>query len=109
MDVSLIAGAVSTALFAASMVPMLRKAARTHDLGSYSLANLVTINIANIVHSVYVFALPIGPIWVLHGFYLVASALMLTWWLRYRSASSEPLLPDVVRHNESKEEVSWTR
>src|SRR5680860_40339 len=97
MDVSLIAGAVSTALFAASMVPMLRKAASTHDLEWYSLANLVTINIANIIHTVYVFALPIGPIWVLHGFYLVASALMLIWWARYRSSSRE----------ESKEKVSW--
>jgi len=91
------AGMVSTALFAASMLPMLRKAARTHDLESYSLANLVTINLANLVHSVYVFAMPIGPIWVLHGFYLVASALMLIWWVRYRSSSRE----------ESKEKVSW--
>ena len=30
--------------------------------------------------------LPAGPIWVLHGFYVVTSALMLLWWLRYRPA-----------------------
>jgi hypothetical protein len=39
--------------------------------------------VGNLVHSVYVFSLPVGPIWVLHGFYLVSSALMLFWYLRY--------------------------
>ncbi|MGH3705077.1 MAG: hypothetical protein ACRDT9_10645, partial [Agromyces sp.] len=41
-------------------------------------------NVGNAVHSAYVFSLPFGPIWVLHGFYLIASALMLVWFLRYR-------------------------
>jgi hypothetical protein len=30
-----------------------------------------------------VFHLPAGPIWVLHTFYLVSTALMLIWYLRY--------------------------
>ena len=63
---------------------MLAKAARTRDLASYSLGNLVLSNVANAVHSVYVFHLPAGPIWVLHLAYVLASALMLAWWLRYR-------------------------
>ena len=85
MDVALLAGVTSTGLFAMSYLPMLLKAARTKDLSSYSLGNLVATNAGNAVHSVYVFSLPVGPIWFLHGFYLVASALMLAWFLRYRA------------------------
>lgn len=85
MDLAVFAGVVSTGLFAMSYLPMLVKAARTKDLSSYSLGNLAITNLGNLVHSVYVFALPFGPIWLLHGFYLVASALMLAWFLRYRA------------------------
>jgi hypothetical protein len=35
------------------------------------------------VHSVYVAQLPAGPIWALHSFYIVTSALMLVWHLHY--------------------------
>lgn len=70
---------------------MLLKAARTHELASYSLGNITLANIGNAVHSVYVFHLPPGPIWFLHSFYLVSSALMLYWYLRYRPcATTEP-------------------
>ncbi|MEI5582889.1 MULTISPECIES: hypothetical protein [unclassified Agromyces] len=86
MDVAIIAGVTSTGLFAMSYLPMLVKAARTRDLSSYSLGNLAITNAGNLVHSVYVFSLPPGPIWFLHAFYLVASALMLGWFLRYRTA-----------------------
>jgi uncharacterized protein with PQ loop repeat len=79
-----VAGMVSTTVFAGSMLPMLLKAARTRNLSSYSIGNLVLANIGNAVHSVYVFHLPAGPIWFLHGFYLLTSALMLCWWVRYR-------------------------
>lgn len=65
---------------------MLLKAARTRNLASYSLGNLMLTNVANAVHSIYVFNLPAGPIWVLHLAYVLASALMLAWWLRYREA-----------------------
>jgi hypothetical protein len=80
----ILAGIVSTTVFACSMLPMLAKAARTHDLTSYSLGHLLLANVGNAVHSVYVFHLPPGPIWFLHGFYLVTSALMLFWWVRHR-------------------------
>jgi len=79
----MLAGAVSTVIFALSAMPMLAKAARTKDLGSYSLGNIVLSNTGNLVHSVYVFNLPPGPIWVLHSFYLVSTALMLVWYLRF--------------------------
>ncbi|MDF2576130.1 MAG: hypothetical protein K0S05_3042 [Agromyces sp.] len=86
MDLAVFAGVLSTGLFAMSYLPMLVKAARTKDLSSYSLGNIAITNVGNAVHSVYVFSLPMGPIWFLHTFYLVASALMLVWFLRYRAA-----------------------
>jgi uncharacterized protein with PQ loop repeat len=82
-DVPTLAGLASTVIFAVSTLPMLLKAFRSRDLASYSLGNMVLANVGNAVHSVYVFSLPAGPIWALHSFYLVSSALMLLWYLRY--------------------------
>jgi hypothetical protein len=79
----LLAGIASTVIFAGSTLPMLGKALRTRDLGSYSLGNLLLANVGNGVHSIYVFSLPPGPLWLLHSFYLVSTALMLAWFLRY--------------------------
>lgn len=97
MDLAVLAGILSTGLFAMSYLPMLVKAARTKDLSSYSLGNLAITNVGNVVHSVYVFSLPLGPIWFLHTFYLVASALMLTWFLRYRSVGQRAGVDPRVR------------
>lgn len=83
MNIPTLAGALSTVIFALSAMPMLVKAARTKDLGSYSLGNIVLSNTGNLVYSVYVFSLPAGPIWALHSFYLVSTALMLVWYLRF--------------------------
>ncbi|MBD3923251.1 hypothetical protein IEZ26_01345 [Nocardioides cavernae] len=91
MDATLpmLAGTVSTIVFAGSVVPMLRKALRTRELSSYSFGNIALANLGNAVHSVYVFNLPPGPIWVLHTFYVGSSALMLYWYLRNRQAHRE--------------------
>ncbi|HJV98534.1 MAG TPA: hypothetical protein VJ617_05515 [Arthrobacter sp.] len=89
MNLPVLAGTLSTVLFALGMLPMLVKAARTRDLASYSLGNLVLSNVANAVHSIYVFNLPAGPIWALHLAYVFASALMLAWWWRYRETGHE--------------------
>ena len=40
-SVATLAGSVSTALFIGSTLPMLYKAARTKNLGSYSVGNIV--------------------------------------------------------------------
>lgn len=77
MDLPIIAGTVSTVVFAVSNLPMLRKALRTRDVSSYSLASIAMINAANVVYSLYVFSLPVGPIWALHTFYVVSCAIML--------------------------------
>jgi uncharacterized protein with PQ loop repeat len=85
MNVSLtvLAGFTSTVIFAVSALPMLIKAYRTKDLSSYSGGNILLANGGNLVYSVYVYALPPGPIWLLHTFYLLSTALMLVWYLRY--------------------------
>lgn len=85
MDASLpvLAGAVSTVIFVTSTLPMLVKAARTKDLSSYSIGNILLSNVGNVVNTIYVVHLPLGPVWALHGFHLVTTGLMLFWYLRY--------------------------
>lgn len=78
-----LAGAVATLVFAFATLPMLGKAVRSRDLTSYSTGNLVLANVGNAIYSVYVFQLPPGPIWFLHGYYLLCSALMLFWSRRF--------------------------
>jgi len=82
-SIPLLAGAVSTIIFVGSVLPMLLKARRTKDLSSYSVGNILLSNAGNLVHSVYVLSLPAGPVWLLHGFNVAASALMLFWYARY--------------------------
>src|SRR6185295_7931800 len=78
-----LAGVASTVIFAVSTLPMLTKAYRSRDLSSYSLGNIALANVGNAVHSVYVLSLPPGPIWALHGFYVLSSGLMLGWYVKY--------------------------
>lgn len=90
MNIPTVAGMISTCLFVVSVLPMLVKAWRTKDLSSYSLGNIATSNVANLIYAVYVANLPSGPIWLLHSFYLVATALMLFWYLRYQRSAAAP-------------------
>jgi len=86
MDVramALAAGTASTTLFVVSYLPMLIRAIRTRDLRSYSRSSLVIANVGNVVQAGYIISLPVGPLWFLHGFYLVSSALMLALHLRH--------------------------
>ena len=88
MDLALLAGTTSTVLFAGASLPMLAKAIRTHDVRSYSLLALIATNAANLIHTIYVVSLPPGPIWVLHGFYVVTEALMIVLYVRQVRAAS---------------------
>ena len=90
-----LAGAVSTVIFALGALPMLVKAARTKDLSSYSLSNILLLNVGNVIHSVYVFHLPAGPLWILHSVYLLSTGLMLFWYLRYPPRQLLGAHPDV--------------
>jgi hypothetical protein len=103
LDVPTVAGVVSTVIFAGSTLPMLAKAHRSRDLTSYSLGNIALANVGNAVHSLYVFSLPPGPLWLLHSFYVGSSGLMLGWYLRYhvrrsphRPADGMSRSPDAV-------------
>lgn len=80
-SVSFIAGAVSSFMFISSHVPMLLKAFRTRDLRSYSLLYLVLVNAGNLLYWLYVINLPLGPIWLMHSFYTLSSALLLGMYL----------------------------
>jgi uncharacterized protein with PQ loop repeat len=87
LNLAVIAGSISSVIFAASVMPMLIKALRTRDLSSYSPGNLVLANLGNLVHSVYVVSLPAGPLWALHGFYLITTGFMLAMYLRHRKST----------------------
>jgi hypothetical protein len=91
--VALLAGVTSTTLFVVSYLPMLSRAVRTRDLASYSRPSLVLANVGNVVQAVYVVALPVGPIWFLHGFYLAASGFMLGLHLRHHPRDRHPKAP----------------
>ena len=95
MNAVTVAGVISTLLFLGSNLPMVVRAARTRDLRSYSRGNLVMTNIGNAVYTVYVLSLPAGPIWLLHTFYVISSALMLVWSLRYGRRPSTAETPAV--------------
>ena len=82
---------ISTSIFTLSHIPMLVRAFRTKDLRSYSAANLVLANLGNMFHWLYVAYLPFGPIWFLHSFYTLVSALMLFWYLHYRRTVSSDI------------------
>jgi uncharacterized protein with PQ loop repeat len=93
-ELALLAGSVAAAIFMISQLPMLIKAGRTKNLRSYSFGNIALANVGNVLYAVYVFSMPAGPIWAMHTFYLIATGLMLFWYLRYArrprpSAASE--------------------
>ncbi len=86
-QLQLVAGSISSLLFAASIFPMLLKVYKTHDMRSYSFGNIVITNAANAVHWLYIASLPPGPIWLLHGFYTVTSLVVLLSYLCYVRSS----------------------
>jgi uncharacterized protein with PQ loop repeat len=79
----LLAGTISTFVFVSSTLPMVIKAIRTRNMGSYSPGSLMLANGGNTLHSIYIFSLPPGPIWILHSFHVVVTLFMLSWYLRH--------------------------
>lgn len=84
-NIPVFAGIVSSLIFASSTFPMLYRAFRTKDLKSYSLSSMLLSNLGNLIHSLYVFSLPMGPIWFLHSFFLITSGIMLFWYIQYET------------------------
>lgn len=99
---AVVAGSASTTIFVVSYLPMLVRAVRTRDLRSYSRSSLVIANVGNVVQTCYVVSLPPGPLWFLHGFYLVASAFMLGLHLRHGAVVTASLL-DRPAHDRPEE------
>ncbi len=89
-DLPTVAGFISTALFAVGALPMLTKAVRTRNLASYSLGNILLSNVGNVIYSLYVFNLPLGPVWFMHSYNLLTSGLMLVWYLKYQGLCNLP-------------------
>lgn len=86
-DMQIVAGVISTLMFVSSNVPMLWKAFTTKNLTSYSLGHISLSNVGNLIYWLYLFTLPIGPVWFLHGFNTLVAGLMLVGYLRYQGRS----------------------
>ncbi len=82
-SVQVIAGFISSTIFISGNFPMLFKALKTKDMHSYSMGQLILGNMGNTVYWLYVASLPVGPIWLLQGFFSLSSATMLLCYLRY--------------------------
>jgi uncharacterized protein with PQ loop repeat len=82
---SLIAGVISSMIFASGTLSMLIKAYRSRDMQSYSMLTIILNNIGNLIYWLYIISLPFGPIYLLHGFYTVATLFMLFWAWLYRT------------------------
>lgn len=83
-DMQIFAGVISTFMFVSSNLPMLWKAFTTKNLTSYSLGHISLSNVGNLIYWLYLFTLPMGPVWFLHGFNTVVAGLMLVGYLRYQ-------------------------
>lgn len=83
--IQIMAGLVSSKIFAISTLTMLLKTMRTKNVDSFSLSSLVLSNIGNIVYWLYVISLPFGPIYFLHGFYTIAMVIMLLFYVGYHN------------------------
>lgn len=82
-DIQVFAGFVSSFIFIGSNFPMLYKALATRNLHSYSLSQIGMANVGNLIHWLYMMALPVGPIWILHGFHTAVALVMLALYLRF--------------------------
>jgi hypothetical protein len=83
-NLQLIAGSISSLIFILGALNMVIKAYITKDMESYSISALVLNNVGNLIHWVYIASMPLGPIYLLHGFFTVVTLFLLIWALIYR-------------------------
>jgi uncharacterized protein with PQ loop repeat len=83
-----IAGFTSSIMFVFGQIPMLIKVFKTRNLESYSLSNLLFANLGNLIHWVYLITIP-GPLWYLHAFFTITTAIMLLLYLRYKTRAEK--------------------
>jgi hypothetical protein len=91
-DMQFIAGIISTLMFAGSNLPMVWKAFTTKNLTSYSLSHIGLSNAGNLIYWLYLFTLPVGPVWFLHGFNTLVAGMMLFGYLRFQGYGRSPNL-----------------
>ena len=89
IDAGNIAGSIASVLFIAAQLPMLAKAIKTKDLESYSVPHLILGNVGNVLYWAYVLSLPPGPIYFLHLFFTLSTAVMLLCWLKWERKSAK--------------------
>jgi hypothetical protein len=61
--------------------------------------------VGNGAYWIYISTLPVGPIWLLHTFYTLATALMLVWSLRYRVAPIDSVPRDNGRDRRGRDRL----
>jgi hypothetical protein len=89
-SIQVVAGFASTAIFISSKLPMLSKAFRTRDMRSYSFGHIGLSVSGNLINWLYVVSLPLGPIWLLQGFFTLADLLMLGCYLAFEVKAGTP-------------------
>ena len=105
---ALFAGSTAAAIFMISQLPMLIKARRTKNLTSYSFTNIGLANFGNVLYAVYVFQVPVGPVWATHAFNLTTSGLILFWYLRYGCRPRALVRGAAVSELEESSGVPWS-
>ncbi len=106
-SMQIMAGSISSLMFASSTLDMVIKAWRTKDMKSYSLTSLILSNLGNGIHWLYILSLPFGPIYALHTFYTIATVIMLALCIIYqRRANQKPVVRQ--RNYDSQTSLSLT-
>jgi uncharacterized protein with PQ loop repeat len=79
----LLAGSLASLMFVSSNFPMLWKVMKTRDMKSYSLGQIILRNLGNLVYWIYVASLPVGPVWLLQGFFTLSGMILLVCYLGF--------------------------
>lgn len=101
----ILAGSFSSLIFMCGTLSMLLKTWQTHNVDSFSMASLLLNNLGNLIYWMYVLSLPFGPIYFLHGFYTLATILMMSWYFLYRHHPqiTETLAQGITRISDTME------
>lgn len=107
-SLDVMAGYTSSLIFILSNIPMLTKAIRTRNLRSYSFGQICMANGGNLLHWIYIFSLPLGPIWFLHGFHSIVAFLMFIFYVRFELQATFSQKPLFWAQIEQKLSIFWS-
>jgi len=83
-DAPTLAGSIAGILFVVAQLPMIAKVLRTRSVSSYSGLHLALGTVGNLLYWLYVRSLPFGPVWLIHVWMTLSTAIMLYCWVRWR-------------------------